>query len=441
MKRAVLVLLAVTGVALGLMSCGGSSSPNQHKTTGLSQRVAASESVAGNTAAAGVYLLNGTYDTIASEVSGGTNPTIMAVSANRVTLLAANSSTVGPSVEIVDTTTESNVGSISMPGQVTSVVIPGLTTSGEPATGYATVPAAPINGYPTGALEVINVSGKSALSIGVPNAQNVVSDSLGTHLIVFNNDPSSLYVINPANATPPVELGCDLPNPAVCVAVTGFDHPVSAVVSGTTAYILNCGAECGGTQASIQTLDLGTLAVGTPIPVDGATYAMLNGQTLYVVGTSPINNTCSGQTTAATNCGRLDIVDLSTGTPTVTNSIAITDGYHDRMSMGLGNQLFIGSHNCTEIGNVNNPVGEVRGCLTIVNLMNSASPTVIVPPDSGDVTGLQNFTTYGKEYVCQGGNLRVYDTQTDQLLINNILTTGTILINGYVYDVKAIDFF
>jgi hypothetical protein len=38
----------------------------------------------------------------------------------------------------------------------------------------------------------------------------------------------------------------------------------------------------------------------------------------------------------------------------------------------------------------------------------------------------------------------VYDTLTDSLLVestNNITETGTIIITGYIIDVKAIDFF
>jgi hypothetical protein len=217
---------------------------------------------------------------------------------------------------------------------------------------------------------------------------------------------------------------------------------VNAIISGdgTTAYILNCGAECGGAQASVQTLNLSTLAVGTPVPVDGATFAFLpvgNSSTLYVAGNSLSNNACTGQTTVATSCGRLDIVDL--GSMTVTSSYAITDGYHNHMDMSADGQLFIGSRNCTNIGNVNSPSGEVRGCLSILNTTNNS---VIIPPDNGDVNGLQSFTSREIEYVSEGGALRVYDTTKDILLINaDILPEGTINVVGYVGDVKAIDFF
>jgi hypothetical protein len=90
------------------------------------------------------------------------------------------------------------------------------------------------------------------------------------------------------------------------------------------------------------------------------------------------------------------------------------------------------------VGNVNAPQGEVRGCLSIFNTSTGA---VVIPPDNGDVTGLQGFTDRNVEYVAEGGNLRVYDTTKNILLINTTLTTGTINITGQIIDVKAVDFY
>jgi hypothetical protein len=84
------------------------------------------------------------------------------------------------------------------------------------------------------------------------------------------------------------------------------------------------------------------------------------------------------------------------------------------------------------VGNVNNPSGEVRGCLSIYN---TASGAVVIPPDNGDVTGLQSFSTRNVEYVVEGGTLRIYDTTKD------VLQRTQISIVGQVIDVKAIDFF
>jgi hypothetical protein len=122
----------------------------------------------------------------------------------------------------------------------------------------------------------------------------------------------------------------------------------------------------------------------------------------------------------------------------VTGSAVITDGFHDRMDMTTNGQIFIGSRDCTNIGNIGNASGEVRGCLTIFK---TADNSVFFPPDNGNVDGLQGFTTRNIEYVAEGGNLRVYDTTRDILLINDFVPLGSIGIVGYVGDVKAIDFF
>jgi len=126
---------------------------------------------------------------------------------------------------------------------------------------------------------------------------------------------------------------------------------------------------------------------------------------------------------------------------TLTGSVVITDGYHDRIDMSSNGHLFIGSYGCTTIGNVNNPQGEVRGCLSIFDTTIAGNTTAVIPPDNGDVTGLQSFTSRNVEYVAEGGNLRVYDTTKDILLVDKFISTGTVTITGKVIDAKAIDFF
>lgn len=351
----------------------------------------------------------------------------MAISPDRSTLLSFDSLT--NRVDVVNTTKESLIGSIQLAGPTTSMVVP------LPGLGFAAVPATPFVGSSPGAVVDMNLtSGGITATISVPNAQTVVSNATGTQLLAFSNDSDAVTVVSP------LLVNIDSP---VTVTVPGFDRPVYGFFSGSTAYILNCGAECGGTQASVQVLNLGTTppTAGAAVPVDGATIGYLTGTTLYVAGNSPTNSACTGETTAATTCGRLDFVDLSS--MTVTGSAVITDGYHDRIDMPLNGQLFVGSQGCTNVGNVNNPQGEVRGCLSIYDTLNAS---VVIPPDNGDVTGLQSFSTRDVEYVAEGGNLRVYDTLIDSLLLDNandtnIPETGTVTITGYVIDVKAIDFF
>ena len=423
MKKSVLLPAALVVASFSFVSCAGSYSST------LTTRVLASQSVASPTAAPGLVLIDGQNDTLVrGGISAGNSPGLMTLTPDRTILLAFDSVT--NNVEVVNAARGSLAGSIPLAGPTTSMVA--LASN----SGYAAVPAAPMIGSPAGAVEVLNLSGGGiTATIGIPSAQTVVSSPDGTHLLVFSNDSNALTVVFP--------LLVNTGNP-VTATVPGFDRPVYGVFSsdGSTAYILNCGPECaGGTaSASVQALDMTTLAlVGAPVAVDGATIGWLSGSTLYVAGTSTTNNLCTGQATAATTCGRLDTVDI--GSMTVTGSAVITNGYHNRIDMSINGQLFIGALTCTDVGNVNNPQGEVRGCLSIYNTTNGA---VVIPPDNGDVTGLQSFTTRDVVYVAEGGNLRVYDTLTDSLLVestNNITETGTIIITGYIIDVKAIDFF
>jgi hypothetical protein len=434
LKRVALVLVVLVLAGISFLSCGYSSSYYKPP-SGLSTRVLASQSVSSPTALPSLVIIDGQNDTLprAARISAGSSPGLMAITPNRTTLLAFDS--VSNSVGIVNAQRESFTGSIPLGGPTTSMVA--LSTG----SGYAAVPSATLIGSPPGAVVVMNTTaGGVTATIGIPNAQTVVSSPDGTHLLVFSSDSNLVTVMSPLL----VNTGNQ-----VTVTVPGFDQPVYGVFSadGSTAYILNCGPECGSTSASasVQTLNMTTLAVGPPLAVDGATIGWLSGSTLYVVGTpkasvsNPAPNNSCPPTTNAKTCGRLDIVDL--GSMTVTSSAVITDGYHNRIDMSVNGQLFIGALTCTNIGNVANPQGEVRGCLSIYNTTNAA---VVIPPDNGDVTGLQSFTTRDVEYVAEGGNLRVYNTLIDALLVettNNITETGTIIITGQIIDVKAIDFF
>ena len=433
LKRAVLVLVVLVWASVSLVSCGYSRS-SYTPPSGVNTRVLVSQSVSSPSVSSGLIIVDGETDTFGKtfQISAGTSPGLMSISPTKALLLAFDSAT--NSVQVIDTVTEQNNGRITLPGPTTSMAVVG---AGAAATGYAAVPTATNTVWTVpGGVEVMNLSsGATTTAIGAPGAQTVVANSTGTQLLVFGTDPNSVAVISPIAAVPPIDQGCDTaPNP-VCTVVSGFDHPVYGFFGNNGAvYILNCGPECGGTQASVQLLDFSTTppSPGALVPVDGATFAFppVPSSTLYVVGNSPANSACTGETTAATTCGRLNIVDL--GSMTVTSTAVITDGYHDRMDMSDNGQLYIGSHGCTTIGSVNNPSGEVRGCLSILN---TSDGSVLIPPDNGDVTGLQGFTSRSVEYVVEGGNLRIYDTT------KNVLQATQLSISGDLIDVKSIDFF
>jgi len=388
-------------------------------------RVVASQTVSAGFVSPGLSIIDAAKDTLprVGEISAGQSPTFIVPGPNLAKILVYDAAQFSHSIQVIDTQSESNNGSVALPAPTSSIVLP--LPSG-PA--YAAVPTATVTGQPLGAIEVVDVtSGAITASIGVPGVQTVVSAANGAVVLGFSPDLDLVTAVIPAN----INTGN-----AVTMPVAGsFDHPVTALISGTTAYVLNCGAECGGTQASVQAVDLTTfMPVGSPVNVDGATAGFLSGTTLYVAGNSPANSACTGETTAATTCGRLDVIDTTTSPPTVTSSVVITDGYHTLFSMSLNGQLFVGSRTCTTVGDVNNNPGngEVRGCLSIYN---TGTGAVVVPPDNGDVTGLQSFTTLNSEYVVQGGNLRIYDTTKD------VLGSIQLNVNGGYYDVKAIDFF
>jgi hypothetical protein len=432
LKRVPIFAVILALISISFLACGYTSSYYKPP-SGLATRVFASQSISSPTSGAGLVIINGANDTLAraSGIGAGSSPGLMAISPERSTLLVFDSGT--NSIQVVNTKTESLIGAIQLAGPTTSMVAP---TS---SFGYVAVPRAVLNGSPPGAIEVLNLTiGGVASTLSVPNAQTVVASPNGTQLLVFSSDSDSVTIVSP--------FSLNTGNP-VTTTVSGFDRPVNAVFGGDgTAYILNCGPECGSASASasVQILNLGTTpSAGASVAVDGATVALISGSTLYVAGTptasvssSSPNNLCTGQNTAAPTCGRLDIVDLSS--MNITGSAVITDGYHDRIDMSNNGQLFIGSHTCSTVGNVNAPQGEVRGCLSIFNTVTAA---VVIPPDNGDVTGLQSFTGRSVEYVAEGGNLRVYDTTKNILLLNNIISTGTIGITGQIIDVKAVDFF
>jgi hypothetical protein len=453
LKNRLLALVVGLCTAVSCVSCG--SSKSTAKASGLPERLLASQGVSTTGTFPGLVIINGTNDTLPriAPISAGNGPRMMAISPSRNIIAAFDPST--NSVHAVDTTKETDIGNgngVQLPGPTSSFVVP---TANQ--IGYAAVPSATVNGFAfVGAIEQMNFSNGSISTIAVNSAQTVVSNSTGTQLLVFSGDSDSVTVLNPLVAVPPVDTSCytNPPN-AVCTIVPGFDRPVFAVINNNTAYILNCGPQCGGTpfngtnvvkcgpnnavivQACVSVFDLPSLTVTQTIPVDAATMAVLDNSTLYVAGTSPANHACTGQTTKSNSCGRLDIVNIGTGK--VIGTAVITDGYHDRMDLNVYNQLFIGSRDCTNIGDANNPNGEVRGCLTIFNASNGS---IVIPPDNGNVDGLQGLTTRHIEYVAEGGNLRVYSTDTDALYINSdFLPQGTVDIVGYVGDVKAIDFF
>lgn len=318
---------------------------------------------------------------------------------------------------------------------------------------FVALPSLGIPGELPGAVERIDIStGSLTATIPVPGAHTVVPTPDGKAILVFSDNSDAVTLLTPSligtGTQSSAQIPCSSTQTAACLIAGSFDRPTFAVFnpSGTTAYILNCGQRCGGTNSgacltftsctTVSALDMTQTppVQGNSTAVPASTVALLLGNNLYVAGTpvSPADNSCAGVTTAATTCGRLTVVDVASMTAAA--PVAITDGYHNRMQMGSNGQLFIGARDCT---NVDVSGGEVRGCLSIVNAAGSISQSsVVAPQDNGDVTGIEPIPNRNVVYVCEGGRLRIYDTATDQL---EKLANGPVIV-GQAIDVKVVDF-
>lgn len=341
---------------------------------------------------------------------------------------------------------------VTLPGQTQSFFV-----AADDKSAFVAVPGAPTLGQAPGAVLRIDITiPRITATIPVPGAHNLVPSPSGNQILVFSDNSDVITVVTPGlidSSSQSVTQPCSSTQVAVCtISGVGLDRPIWGVFapSGATAYVMNCGQECGGAGAgacmtfnsctTISTLDMTQTppALGNSVAVPAASIGLLQGNNLFVAGTptSAPDNSCAAVTppTAAAACGQLSLFNISTLSVT---SVAITDGYHNRMEMGANGQLFVGSHNCTNI-NTQGQNAEMRGCLTIVNTSaNSiAESSVVAPPDNGDVTGIEPIPGRNVVYVCEGGKLRVYDTTTDKL---EVLSTPPGIV-GQAIDVKVVDF-
>ncbi len=425
LRQSVLAILVLITSSAILVSCG--SNNNFNNTLGLPPEanpatikvhVFVSNPLFSNgVSASGVPVLNvvdGQLDLISpSVVSVGAtspNPGMMVLFPNKKKTLvfsASNNSitAVSNASQSVAQDSAGNTETLTLPGFTESIVV-----APDNATGFAAIPTVLVNGQSPGVVQVLNLSTDTvSATLPIAGARYLAQSHNGNRILVLGSRPDAVTVLTPSS----VGTSTD---PRFDVQSSLFDHPVWAVFSSddSTAYILNCGPECGGTSASITLLDINSNLPGPSIPVDAGTIGLISGNTLYVAGTKPGANTCAGSTTAtlATTCGEVSAVDL--GTLAVSATATITDGYHNQIQMGANNQLFIGAHTCTNIkapANGSTP-GEVRGCLSILD---ANKTTVVVPPLNGDVTGIQPITRRNAVYVIQNGQLDIYDTTTDKL--------------------------
>ena len=424
------------------LSCGANAPSSSTQTSGLKYRAFITNNVSSGSGSAGIFIVDAVRDVrpIISPISAGNTPGMMVVTPNRAqtVVFSGNGTQFSDNqLSLVNNAAETVANKLTLPGITESFVV-----SPDSSSVYVAVPTAPVVGQSPGIMDVVSLSNGSVTGeVEVPSLHYLSMDNSGNRILGFSDNSDSVAVITPSN------IGISNAVTTVCC----FNRPVAAFFTSddTTAYVVNCGPECGGTQASIQTLDLTTNppTPGIPVSVPAATVALVSNSTMYLAGTpysgGGPSQPCTGQTTAATTCGLLTMLDLSS--MTYPAPVVITDGYHNRIALGANGQLFIGARTCTEISTAT----ETRGCLSIYNTLpatkvGSVPPGgVLIPPAIGDVTGIQPIATRTVTYVVQNFALNIYDDTIDALEYNpndqNNPGQITNMIGQFV-DVKTVDF-
>jgi hypothetical protein len=285
----------------------------------------------------------------------------------------------------------------------------------------------------------------TSYGLNVPNVYRVSTNPSGSAALAFVQDSNlvySVYKLQTNQKVPSNAIDCEPQNiPVYCaLPVPGnFDRPTKAVFSadGTTAFVLNCGPECGGTQASISLLPVAGIIIqsGAPVPPGapsavtatipvpgGATNALQNGNLLYVAGQQLQSDGFFS--------GFLSILDL--GTQKITGNYSISDGTHTRMNFGDDNTLWIGSQLCTQGERYHQGATTNLGCLTMFNTAKNS--VTMIDSYKGDATGVASVLTLHKVYTAEGGQVYIYSTVDGSSLDNSQVT-----VVGTAYDVAYMD--
>lgn len=416
MKRAVLLLVSSAALLL-IASCGSSNNsvtgPNGNVTVNapskLTNRAFITNQYSGN-----IQIVDSQNDTTAyytatnnntgNSTTGGAPASAVGITVGgTLTLMAlrpddAETVVYNPSglvLTFIGNSTEASTGTVTLSGWAGM-----LQYSADSTKLYVPEPTAPVTNSRPGGVQIITEATSTVAVaitgfIPIPAARYVAISPDGKTLLVFASNSDTMYL---------VDLTATTLSP---VAITGFAAPVNAFFSSdnTTAYVINCGPECGSTAAppSVMKFDMASRTVTATVPVGGASVGLLKNTTLYVAGYP------GGST------GTFDVVDVSAMTRTTANPIAIGDGSHTTMAISNNNKLYIGAVTCANT---------TVGCLSIVDLGKTALDTISQP--LGGVTSLQSIPNRNTMYVVEGGILLIYDTATGQLQSTQISFVGTL---------------
>jgi hypothetical protein len=428
-----IALFVIIVLACFLISCGGGSSSSG---TGTVSKIAKRAFVS-NQATSAIEIVDASRDTLPLDsttqlpftISAGSAPTLMVETVDKKDTIVYG--TGGNTLSVIDNTKEAVSNTVTLANATESFAI-----SQDDRFLFAAERNTVASGQTlSGAVEVFDLNNVSAGAtvVYVPGARQLVLSHNGSTLLVFSDDPtlvsgvpnnSNVFFINTANTA------------AGATPLPGFDHPIFAVFTSddSTAYVLNCGPECGGplatSQASVATVAIGTRSIaGTPLPVAAARTGFLNGTTLYVAGTLP-----SGTPAPESPGGYLNVINASSPaalSPAV-KDISIPDGIHDRINLGSNGKLFIGARACS--------ITATQACLAIYDTSANPGTAVIHAPFTNasgnlpaDITSIEPIPNRNVVYVCEGGELNIYNTTTSSLQTNPAID-----IVGKAVDVKEV---
>ena len=354
------------------------------------------------------------------------------------------------SLQVVNYSTEAGGGSAgTLPARSSSIAVP---------TGFANVYSAEET---IGQLVVLDNAGSAAYALNLPGVYRVAANQGNTVILAMVRNSDTLYRVirlNLNQPAPPGNIDCQPYNlPVYCVVpVPGsYDRPIGAYfsVDGSTAYVLNCGRECGGANSSVTLIPQAPLnykAIPTSVPYPspaiatvpvpgGVTTSLSDGMTLYLAGQQLQPD--------GLFAGYLSTIDLASNT--VTGTYRISDGFHSRLLFADDNTLWIGSQACANGEHAK--LGENYNCLTRFDLgaktaailpavTPGGSATVPYPNENlnpyyyGDLTGICWVQNYHKVYTAYGGQIHAFNT-ADGSEINNYYIT----VQGTALDVAYMD--
>ena len=400
LKRLALSVCAFFG-ALAIAACGGTGSTTQ-PATNVKNAAFISNTYSGN-----LQLVDTQNDTT-SFTAQTTNSAGQLIQGQPVSIQVSTTVTfevVSPdrSQTLVYDPSNSTFYVVSNSTQMVLRTLPGVAAasvalfSADSSTVYVPVPNAPVNGQRPGLVQVWNSSdGANTKNYTVAAARYVAISPNGQFLLVFSDNSDSIILIDTTAST------------TTYVGIPGFARPVNAFFTSdnNTAYVLNCGPECGSSgPASVARLDIPSRTITATVPVGGASVGLMDGSSLYVAG-SPVP---PGTTST------FDAVNISTMSRITTNSVAIGDGFHTTMALAQNHKLYIGANSCTNT---------TTGCLSVVDVSsNTADPPL---PPRGAITSLLAISNRNVVYAVEGGLLHIYDTTNDTLQPTQLTFTGAL---------------